>query len=201
MSWKSRANEHRRQPFPLTPLLFLGSHISLELFYAFLIMSRAFASSLISAGTLFCTSSTEEVTSTGENKPTIYCERALRNQPQLWTSALCHWTTTLLHFWGVWSAHLPGMPPVQTHDKVFKRHNESSCERYAKELDKESGDHYQRSKTKQMRSRSGCHCAGSFSSGSNIPPPSERAILKVLHTIFCNATNSYIQCWLLRLPW
>lgn len=46
MSRKSRANEYRRQPLPLTPLLFLGSHISLEQFYSFLIMSRAFASSL-----------------------------------------------------------------------------------------------------------------------------------------------------------
>lgn len=68
------------------------------------------------------------------------------------------------------------------------------------ELDKESGDHYQTSKTK-------CRCVQDLSStalavslqAATFLHPSERAIPKVLHTIFCNATNSYIRCPLVAL--
>lgn len=70
------------------------------------------------------------------------------------------------------------------------------------ELDKESGDHYQTSKTKHrcVQDLGPTALAASLQEVTFLHP-SQRTPPKVLHTIFCNATNLYIQCPLVALDY
>lgn len=150
MSWKSRANEHRRQPLPLTPLLFLGSHISLEQFYSFLIMSRAFASSLedVSSVQPLCFAPAARK---GSHQQVKTNPRFIVKRP--WET---NFSFELLPF-------LTGQPhcsifggygPVQPHDEPLPvqearwellRAPTAAGAALRRELDKEWGDHYQTS--------------------------------------------------------
>lgn len=63
-----------------------------------------------------------------------------------------------------------------------------------RELDKEWGDHYQMSKIKRRCGRDlGPTALAASLQEVTFLHTSERTIPKVLHTIFCNTTNSYIQ--------
>lgn len=63
-----------------------------------------------------------------------------------------------------------------------------------RELDKEWGDHYQTSNIKRRCGRDlGPTALAASLQEVTFLHTSERTIPKVLHTIFCNTTNSYIQ--------
>lgn len=128
MSWKSRANEHRRQSLPLPPLLFLGSQISLEQFYSFLIMSRALASSLedISSAQALCftPAAWKRSHQLAKAKPQLLVKGSWESNSrfELMPHLPCQsrWFGV---FWGGWSVPLQGTPPFKPHDLPIQKCN------------------------------------------------------------------------------